>query len=174
MARGSVETGLRQQPLSQEQISAASGAATGALGSSARTREVAPDEPRGEGVGLLAGVMGGMFDFLNREIHAVLFELRRLFNARFGSTVEVSADYTVLLSVEHVLVTADSAVEITLPNADDYDKHLVIQKVDSGGGSVTVTHATETINGAPTLASQWDTMVLFSHDGAWYTRSKIT
>lgn len=180
MARGGVQQAVRNEPLTQEQVSAAGGAAMGQLGSSARLRTSEPIEgaPQDQGVpggGVPAALMSTLFDFLNREIRAVLYELRIRWNARFGTIEEISADHTVALTEEVLLVTAASNVTVTLPAAEDYDKDLVIKKVDSGAGTVTPSAAgSDTYAEATTLASQYDTVVLFSHGTAWYVRSSIT
>lgn len=179
MARGGVEQAVRNEPLTQEQASAAGGAALGQLGSSSRLRPAeAAEQPQDQGTpggGVPAALISTLFDFLNREIRAVLYELRLRFNARFGTVEEISADHTVALTEEVLLITAATAVTVTLPDAESYDKDLVLKKVDAGGGAVTPAAAgSDTYTEATALASQWDTVVLFSHGTAWYVRSRIT
>ena len=91
-----------------------------------------------------------------------------------------SGDYTVTDTdgYKHILVTTGASTRtITLPTAaDNTDRMLVIKKVDSGAGFVTIDgEGSETIDGAASysLMLQYESVTLVCNGSAWYITDYI-
>ena len=84
-------------------------------------------------------------------------------------TVETAVNYTVKIGDDRVHATA--ACTITLYSAVGRKRRVTILRTYMAGAVTTVAAKLgETINGVASknLAAQWNTLTLYTHNGAWY------